>query len=176
MHDLHLDLQNGTRSNVNANRESTWDFLCWRLQYVSHLSASARYSQSKRAWPWILELHKVKCKYPSWKATCVGSNNVCPICHRLWDILVWSSQCISFESLTLKIKIRHWRFGWKCTYELILLTCTCMPKLVLLCSSICSWWHFVMDELTYTMSHRTTLFNFEVTVLKVVYHFQIISF
>ena len=110
VHDLDFDLYNGSRSN-------------------------ARHSQSKCAWPWLwpLEWAKVKCETftvemcmtltltfrmvqgEMWvsqskdhvRLLVLAIVNFYPICHRLQDINIWSSQWMIVEYLTLKMKVKY---------------------------------------------------------------------
>ena len=70
----------------------------------------------------------------------IGNSNVCPICHRLRDNYVWTSQCTQFESFTFKMRSRTltiWMKIGKRTFRQSLWTCIRLEKLTLLGPAIC---------------------------------------
>ena len=108
-------------------------------------------SQSKCAWPWPwpLDWANIKCKYTNWKPICdfqfIGNFNVFSISHCLRDNHEWIFQCSS-KIFHLENDKNIDNLDVKLVDEFTMATCIRrLPNFVLLCSAICSQWHFVAD-------------------------------
>ena len=106
---------------------------------------------------------------------CVGTINVCLICHCLQGIHLSTFQCTKFESLALKMKVKdvdnfaeNWHtylLSWRANVCVCVCVCVCACICVCvcknvyvknLCPAICSRWHDVADIRTYEHTYIRT--------------------